>query len=184
MEIPHSPNFAQAMYGFREFGAEIVPYHEIKDIYNDVTRDDIVLDYIDQCTSVFYKFGVEPKIPDYPDQLKAYMGRKVWKDTINSIAADESKWSAGYFVKPTRDKAFTGKIIRNISDLIGCGSCYKNVKAFNKFVKVRGYSIEADRDEGRVSFKQKLPEMKEKAAEQTKANPVAENAKKKAQEIA
>ena len=42
----------------------------------------------------------------------------------------------------------------------------------------------ADRDEGRVSFKQKLPEMKEKAAEQTKANPVAENAKKKAQEIA
>ena len=61
---------------------------------------------------------------------------------------------------------------------------YKNVKAFNKFVKVHGYSIEADRDEGRVSFKQKLPEMKEKAAEQTKANPVAENAKKKAQEIA
>lgn len=42
----------------------------------------------------------------------------------------------------------------------------------------------AGRDEGRVSFKQKLPEMKEKAAEQTKANPVAENAKKKAQEIA
>ena len=42
----------------------------------------------------------------------------------------------------------------------------------------------ADRDEGRVSFKQKLPEMKEKAAEQTKANPVAENAQKKAQEIA
>ena len=41
-----------------------------------------------------------------------------------------------------------------------------------------------DRDEGRVSFKLKLPEMKEKAAEQTKANPVAENAKKKAQEIA
>ena len=71
-------------------------------------------------------FGVEPKIPDYPDQLRKILGRKVWKDTINSIAADESKWSAGYFVKPTRDKAFTGKIIRNISDLIGCGSCYED----------------------------------------------------------
>ena len=79
MEIPHSPNFAQAMYGFREFGAEIVPYHEIKDIYDDVARDDIVLDYIDQCTSVFYKFGVEPKIPDYPDQFRTFMGRKVCK---------------------------------------------------------------------------------------------------------
>ena len=113
MEIPHSANIAQAMYGFREFGAEMVPYHEIRDIYDDVTRDDIVLDYVDQCTSVFNKFGVVPKIPDYPDQLKTFMGRKVWKDTINSIAADESKWSAGYFVKPTRDKAFTGKISRS-----------------------------------------------------------------------
>ncbi len=42
----------------------------------------------------------------------------------------------------------------------------------------------ADCDEGRVSFKQKLPEMKEKAAEQTKATPAAETVKKKAQEIA
>ena len=40
-----------------------------------------------------------------------------------------------------------------------------------------------ERDEGRVSFKQNLPEMKEKAAEQAKANPVAENVKKKSQEI-
>ena len=46
---------------------------------------------------------MEPKIPDYPDQLRKIMGRKVWKDTINRISADESKWSAGYFVKPTRD---------------------------------------------------------------------------------
>ena len=126
MEIPHSPNIAQAMYGFREIGAEIVPYHEIKDIYDQVGREDIVLDYIEQTLAIFSKFGVVPKIPDYPKKLQDFMGRKVWKDTINNIAADESKWSAGYFVKPTRDKAFTGKIIRSISDLVGCGSCYED----------------------------------------------------------
>ena len=126
MEIPHSPNFAQAMYGFREFGAEIIPYHEIKDIYEDVGREDIVLDYIDQCLSIFSKFGVTPKIPDYPDALSAFLGRKVWNDTINSISADETKWAAGYFVKPTRDKAFTGKVIKSIADLVGCGSCYED----------------------------------------------------------
>ena len=41
-----------------------------------------------------------------------------------------------------------------------------------------------DRDEGRVSFKQKLPEMKEKATEQAKAKPAVETVKNKAQEIA
>ena len=33
MEIPHNHNIAQAMYGFRELGAEIVPYHTISETY-------------------------------------------------------------------------------------------------------------------------------------------------------
>lgn len=32
------------------------------------------------------------------------------------------KWTAGYFVKPTRSKAFTGKIIGGVADLVGCGN--------------------------------------------------------------
>lgn len=122
LEIPHSYNIANAMYGFREMGAEIVPYHLIDDIYDIVIKEDIVLDYIDQCNAIFAKFGVEPHVPDYPDALKEFLGRKIWKDTINSISADEKKWSAGYFVKPTRSKAFTGKIISSVTDLIGCGN--------------------------------------------------------------
>jgi len=33
MEIPYSHNMANAMYGFRELGAEIIPYHTIDEIY-------------------------------------------------------------------------------------------------------------------------------------------------------
>lgn len=54
--------------------------------------------------------------------MDKFLGRKVWKDTINSISRSEEKWSAGYFVKPIRSKAFTGKIISSISDLVGCGN--------------------------------------------------------------
>ena len=32
MDIPHSVNIGQAMYGFREMGATLVPYHSIDDI--------------------------------------------------------------------------------------------------------------------------------------------------------
>ena len=72
MEIPHNHNFASAMFGFREMAAEIVPYHLIDDIYDDFKREDIALDYIDQCNVLFNKFGVTPHIPDYPDVLKPF----------------------------------------------------------------------------------------------------------------
>ena len=122
MEIPHSVNIANAMYGFRELGAEIILYHMIDEIYDKVTREDIVLDYIAQCNSIFAKFGITTRIPDYPDALKPFLGRKIWSDTINSISRSEEKWSAGYFVKPVISKAFTGKIVGSISDLVGCGN--------------------------------------------------------------
>lgn len=126
MEIPHSHNMANAMYGFRELGAEIIPYHTIDEIYDKVSEEDIVLDYIDQCNTIFKKFGKEPRIEDYPANFERFLGRKIWRDTINSISSNEEKWSAGYFVKPVRSKAFTGKIVSSINDLIGCGNCYEN----------------------------------------------------------
>ncbi|WP_347493472.1 ATP-grasp domain-containing protein [Ruminococcus sp. HUN007] len=126
MEIPHSPNMACAMYGFRELGAEIVPYHTIDEIYDKVEKEDIVLDYIDQCKEIFNKFGVEPYVPDYPETMKKYLGRKIWTDTIEAISVDESKWSAGWFVKPKKSKVFTGKIIKSIYDLTGCGNQNEN----------------------------------------------------------
>ncbi len=126
MEIPHSHNMSNAMYGFRELGAEIIPYHKIDEIYDMVTQEDIVLDYIDQCNIIFRKFGKEPHIEDYPATFQRFLGRKVWYDTIDSISSQEEKWSAGYFVKPTRSKAFTGKIISSINDLVGCGNCHEN----------------------------------------------------------
>lgn len=52
------------------------------------------------------------------------MGRKIWTDTIDSINANPSKW--GVFVKPIKDKAFTGVVVNGPRDLIGCGSAYEN----------------------------------------------------------
>ena len=168
MEIPHSVNIANAMYGFREMGAEIIPYHKIDEIYDGVNREDIVLDYIEQCNSIFAKFGITPRIPDYPDVLEPFLGRKIWKDTINSISRSEEKWSAGYFVKPIKSKAFTGKIISSISDLVGCGNYSQDYEVlvsepldicaewrcfiiYDEIVDVRPYGLLLDRS--RKSYK-------------------------------
>ena len=163
MEIPHSVNIANAMYGFRELGAEIVPYHTIDEIYEMVEKEDIVLDYVDQCNAIFQKFGVSPSIPDYPENMERFLGRKVWRDTIDHIASDETKWSAGLFVKPVNEKKFTGKVINSIKDLIGCGSCYENYEVivsepirivsewrcfwlYDRIVDVRPYGSVSDPD--------------------------------------
>ena len=110
MIIPHSLNIANAMYGFRELGTEIVPYTSLFNIITYVTTDDIVLDYIEQCNYVFKQFGVKPYLEDYPKDFNGFLGRKIWTDTINSISCNPNKWSAGWFVKPIKDKKFTGKI--------------------------------------------------------------------------
>ena len=124
----HSHNIAQAVYGFRELGAEIIKYHKIDEIYDLVSREDIVLDYIDQIKTIFNKFNVEIPNLDYPVALSNYYGRTIWRDTINSINSNPEKW--GIFVKPIREKAFTGKIIKDTSDLVGCGSCYENYEVY------------------------------------------------------
>lgn len=120
----HSYNFSHAVYGFREMGAEIIKYETIDEIYDKVTGEDIVLDYIDQSQTIMAKFGAKPFCEDYPEQLKPFMGRRIWKDTIDSINTTPSKW--GVFVKPVKDKAFTGLVINGPKDLIGCGSAYEN----------------------------------------------------------
>ena len=124
----HSPNISHAVAGFRELGAEIVKYEKIDTIYDIVTEDDIVLDYIDQCLTIFNKFGIHPHMPDYPDVLKKYLKRCIWTDTINSINSNPDKW--GVFVKPVKEKAFTGKVVNEPKDFVGCGSCYENYKVY------------------------------------------------------
>lgn len=124
----HSNNISHAVYGFRELGAEIVKYQTIDEIYKLVSREDIVLDYIDQCLTIFDKFGKHPHVDDYPKELQPYLGRKIWKDNINNINSNPDKW--GIFVKPLKEKAFTGKVINGTADLVGCGSCYENYEVY------------------------------------------------------
>lgn len=72
--IGHSENFTKAIYGFSQLGAEIIPYFFLDEICDEVTKGDIVVDYIDQCETIFKKFGHENVcMPDYPDCLRKYL---------------------------------------------------------------------------------------------------------------
>lgn len=120
----HSYNFACAVFGFREMGAEIIKYESLDDIYDQVTREDIVIDYIQQTQEILKKFGVIPGIENYPKALQPLMGRRIWLDTIDHFSATPDQW--GVFIKPVKDKAFTGRVVNSPKDLMGCGSEQEN----------------------------------------------------------
>lgn len=130
LTMPLNPNISNALDGALQLGLECIPYHNVKEIYDDYQKGDIVLDGILQVTYCFNKFGIQPQEFNYPEVLKEYLGRKIWKDTMDSISSDETKWSAGNFVKPVKEKVFTGKIISSIKDMQGCGSCYENFEVY------------------------------------------------------
>lgn len=128
--LPFNYNISNALYGATQLGLMTIPYYQVKEILDEYEKGDIVLDGIDQVQTCLNKFGIGAQDFNYPEILQPYLGRKIWKDTINSIANNEDKWTSGYFVKPVKEKVFTGRVISSIKDLIGCGSCYENYEVY------------------------------------------------------
>ena len=124
--VPYNINIATAIEGFHQMGIEIHLYDNVDEIYDLYEKGDIVLDGVRQVEYCLSKFGITPSDLDYPDVLKKYLGRKIWKDTIGNL--DIKPFSNGYFVKSVKDKIFKGRVISSQNDLIGCGSIYKDIE--------------------------------------------------------
>ena len=75
--VGHSLEMQKAMNGFNELACEIEPYYSLNDIYDQITREDIVVDYLVQCENVFRKFGItHPHVDNYPECLKEVSWKK------------------------------------------------------------------------------------------------------------
>ena len=124
--IPYNINFASAMFGYLEMGVEVKLFENWSDIKDIITEDDILVDYIDQVIFFLNKFSSYKDFENYPKELNKFYKRKIWKDTINHFSSDPELFTKGYFVKPIKEKVFTGKVIYGIKDLVGCGNQYED----------------------------------------------------------
>ena len=117
---PMNPNVYNAYYGFKEMGIECVffnSYEQLDENYH--TLSDVISGGIGMIKKRLEHFGIYVEDYDYPEELKKYLGRKVWKSTMNNIRDNQNLWPV--FVKSTEQKKLTGKVISKISDLVGCG---------------------------------------------------------------
>ncbi|MBW4621174.1 MAG: ATP-grasp domain-containing protein [Cyanosarcina radialis HA8281-LM2] len=115
-----SVNSFVAYDGFRKMGWEILPFSKKEPLQNQEPAN-VVVGYINDVRIALENIGIIP--PDeinYPEELRKFLGRKIWKSKINYIANHPEKWNI--FVKPVyTSKKFTGRLVRSTKDLISCG---------------------------------------------------------------
>ena len=126
--VPANINISNAFYGFNQLGVETILYESMEEIYNWVTKEDIVVSFIDEVLTVLGKFGVTPDVIDYPRELKDFYKRYIKKVTYIDVL-DHLK-SRPLFVKPVQQKAFTGLVINNEYELGRLGKFPYNFEFF------------------------------------------------------
>ncbi|MBR1737767.1 MAG: ATP-grasp domain-containing protein, partial [Firmicutes bacterium] len=114
--MPRSYNFMYAYYGFREMGFETESFCD-EDSIKKSRNEDIIVGYVDTVRSRLRDFGITAPEMDYPEELKKYFGRKIYKCKMSEINNKPEKWPV--FIKPIEDKQFTGVVVRSTKDLIG-----------------------------------------------------------------
>jgi len=117
---PATVNYYVASEGFRAMGYEICDFYKGNELEGNAPED-VVVGSIDDVKAVWRNLGLAvPEEINYPQELEAFLGRKIWKSTVNTIANHPEKWNV--FIKPAKvSKKFTGVHVKSTKDLIGCG---------------------------------------------------------------
>jgi len=111
--IPKSHNYYIADQGFREMGFETIPFFGMEEL-KDCRPDDLIVGGIGAVTAKLEEYGITVPEMNYPEELSKYLGRRVWKTTIDKILSDETLRPV--FMKPIREKRFTGMVLRKPTD--------------------------------------------------------------------
>lgn len=120
-------NFFRAYLGYYEMGIETILFSNKLEL-SCSAPEDIVVGYVGTVRERLYDFGITTPEIDYPYELTQYLGRKIWKSRINTVNEHPELWPV--FVKSVEDKKFTGVVVRQPKDLIGCGSYDGNAECW------------------------------------------------------
>lgn len=114
--MPYNKNAYTAMDGFCQMGIETVLFQK-KDELKESQPEDVIVGGIGTVKSRFAELGIVVPDIDYPEELEAYLGRRVWKSNISDLLLNKVEFPV--FVKPLEGKLFTGSLISSERDFIG-----------------------------------------------------------------
>ncbi len=113
-------NFLTAYLGFKEIGWDVQCF-QFEDLDNlDLSKADVVYGGIPTVDKALKLMGIKPqRIPCYPKELETFLGRLVYKTTMNSVRNSVLS-GRPLFVKPADEhpKLFNGGVVSNFRDLV------------------------------------------------------------------
>jgi len=110
-----------AFYGFALMGCEICFFDAKEGPPEGLHRSDIVVGWIGNVKKALMNLGIEPPLElDYPEDLRPFLGRKIWKSTLHTVYNNMDMWPV--FVKPVLGKQFVGTLVTSLKDMVGLGS--------------------------------------------------------------
>ena len=75
----------------------------------DLPKGCIFMGGVRETLNIMHRANIKPDILDYPEELKQYLGREVYKKTIADTYTHKGLW----FVKPYHTKQFPATLIKN-----------------------------------------------------------------------
>ncbi len=114
--LPYNTNSYAAYRGFKDMGFETVLFRMPEEI-PEGRQEDVVAGGIGTVRKALGRFGIEAKEICYPPSLAKYLKRDVRECTFEDVRLHPLSWPV--FIKPVQAKLFTGKVIREYTDLIG-----------------------------------------------------------------
>lgn len=112
--FPETETEYTAWQGFQELGYKPLFFRNEMDL-RGCRPDDLIVGGISIIKMKLAEWGIEVPEYDYPFELMKYLGRRIWTDTLDSVLSDNTEWPV--FVKPVKDKVFTGFLLRSENDI-------------------------------------------------------------------
>ena len=109
-----------AWLGFKNMGFETVLFETVDDP-NACEREGVVVGGLGVVRARLRTLGIDTSEINYPEELRPFLGRRLWKTTIDHVNTEVGSWPL--FVKPVEGKRFTGCVVASTKDLIGKGYC-------------------------------------------------------------
>lgn len=121
----YDTNCYNAYAGCEALHIPVVKYKAVYSITDNDPMDPVIGTFSDVKVAL-EKLGIKPAPLDYPERLKSFIGRKIWKSTLFTITSHPECWHV--FVKPIEDvKRFHGTVLDKSEDLIKLGGGLEDI---------------------------------------------------------
>lgn len=125
--MPRGVSQYTAWLGFKNMGFETVLF-ETLDNLNTCEREDVVAGGLGVVRARLRTLGVDTSEINYPEELRPFLSRRLWKTTIVHVNTEVSSWPL--FVKPVEGKRFIGCVVASTKDHIGKGCCGERLPCY------------------------------------------------------